>query len=169
MFAFSFTACHPLGFIAATLAFCGGLWLGAEARAQTGFALQDELNGQFGPLAWTNEHRFPTQCDPLAPPDRAFEASDLSAALQAPASFMIVEGEVLDIFQGRNRWFINFGPDFRTDFTGLSLLSLTRAPIFNPSFASDCRSAATVVERAATSSAHPLSQWWGKNEGFGGL
>ena len=117
MFAFSFTACHPLEFIAATLAFCGGLWLGAEARAQTGFALQDELNGQFGPLAWTNEHRFPTQCDPLAPPDRAFEASNLSAAVQAPASFMIVEGEVLDIFQGRNRWFINFGPDFRTDFT----------------------------------------------------
>jgi hypothetical protein len=117
VFAFSFTACHPFGFIAATLAFCGGLWLGAEAQAETGSAVSDTLSAQFGPLTWTDEHRFPTQCDPLPTDDRAFEAADLDGIDPAPSPFMIVEGDVLEIYQGRNRWFINFGPDFRTDFT----------------------------------------------------
>jgi len=38
---------------------------------------------------------------------------------------MVVEGTVLDIFEGRERWFFNFGPDYQTDFT----VSLQNKPL----------------------------------------
>lgn len=119
MFAFSFTASHPFGFLGATLAFCCCLWLGAEARAETGSTLQQSLTAEFGPLEWVDEHRFPTQCEPLSPDVQVFSAADLENAEvnKTPASFMVVEGVILDVFGGRQRWFLNFGADYRTDFT----------------------------------------------------
>ena len=117
MFAFSFTASHPFGFLGATLAFCCGLWLGAEARAETGSSLVQSLAAEFGPLEWIDEHRFPTLCEPLKRGVPLFSATDLENSNAAPAPFMVIEGVVLDVFEGRQRWFLNFGTDYRTDFT----------------------------------------------------
>ena len=117
MFAFSFTASHPFGFLGATLAFCCGLWLGAEAHAETGSSLHHALADQFGPLEWIDEHRFPTQCEALPAAVLVLEATALENAKAAPDPFVVVEGVVQDVFQGRDRWFVNFGPDYRTDFT----------------------------------------------------
>lgn len=126
VFAFSFTAFRPSGFVASTLAFCCGLWLGTAAQAQTGSELRAALAAQFGPLEWKDEHRFPTQCDPL-PADQPdpFDAAALEGLNTAPASFIVVEGSVAGIFQGRRRWFINFSDDYSTDFT----VSLQNTPL----------------------------------------
>lgn len=125
MFAFSFTASHPFGFLGATLAFCCGLWLAEAAWAETGSSLHQSLTAQFGPLEWVDEHRFPTQCEPLSLDVPIFAAADLDASTTAPSPFMVVEGTVLDIFEGRERWFFNFGPDYQTDFT----VSLQNKPL----------------------------------------
>jgi len=118
VFAFSFTAFHPLGFVTTTLAFCSGLWLAAAAQAQTGSELRSALEAQFGPLAWQDEHRFPSQCDPLPANNPApLDAAALEGLEAVPTAFVIVEGTVEALFQGRQRWFINFGGDYRSDFT----------------------------------------------------
>lgn len=118
MFAFSFTAFRPFGLVAPTLAFCCGLWLAAAAQADTGSGLNAALKAQFGPLEWRDEHRFPTQCDPLPVHQPApLDAANLDGLTTGVAPFITVEGTVAGIFEGQRRWFINFGDDYRSDFT----------------------------------------------------
>ena len=128
MFAFSFTALHPLGFFRATLAFCGCIWLGAAAWSDekaTAFALDPMLSELFGPLDWVDEHRFPAQCDPLDPAVTVLDARVLDGEDAVPSGLLWIEGTVAGISERRNRWFINFGEDYRTDVT----LSLQNRPL----------------------------------------
>jgi micrococcal nuclease len=45
---------------------------------------------------------------------RVYPADDAGAAI---GSFHLVEGRVLDAARRQDRWYLNFGPDWRTDFT----------------------------------------------------
>ncbi|MGB1155302.1 MAG: hypothetical protein ACPG42_00650 [Alphaproteobacteria bacterium] len=120
MFAFSFTALRPFGFIRATLAFCGCLWLGAAAWSDEKPGVDDLdalLRAHFGPLDWTEEHRFPTECDPLPDEETVLAADALNGVAAAPAGMVTVEGPVAGVFEARGRWYINFGADYRSDFT----------------------------------------------------
>ena len=117
LFASSFTAWNPLGSLGVTLAFSGCLWLGIEAQAQTGFSdndLEAALIERFGTLDWAEEDRYPKTCGTPVP---ALEAASLDGQLPAAENFIVVEGIIADVFEGRSRWFINFGPDYKTDFT----------------------------------------------------
>jgi len=45
------------------------------------------------------------------------DAVSLEGLRFSPEPFVKVEGVVVGIFEGRNRWFVNFGADYETDFT----------------------------------------------------
>lgn len=128
MFASSFTAWISLRSLALTLAFSGGFWLGTASLAQTaltGTEWDQDLSQRLGALDWRDEDRFPQACAPAqegpglseAEGIKTHDAQALDGLTTAPSAFLIVEGRLVDVYDGRARWFLNFGDDYRTDFT----------------------------------------------------
>ena len=73
------------------------------------------LASTLGPLTWTPETRGPKLCR-----DDDAEIVSVAALEDGEGRFNFgdwVEGEVVDVFDGRGRWFFNFGDDYKSDFT----------------------------------------------------
>lgn len=77
--------------------------------------LRDALLARFGALDWSGDDRFPMPCDEAE--GAVHRAEALATQAKPPAPFLQVEGRLLDVFEGRERWFLNFGADYQTDFT----------------------------------------------------
>ena len=101
-----------------TLAFSGCLWLAGAAMAETSpedIDLRGALMARFGALDWSGDDRFPMPCDEAE--GEVHRAETLAGQSTPPAPFLRVEGRLVDVFEGRERWFLNFGADYQTDFT----------------------------------------------------
>ena len=118
MFASLFNDPGPSARAVATLAFSGCLWLAGAATAETPSpeaALNATLVARFGALEWSGDDRYPMPCDDAE--GVVYRAEALDGLWATPAPFLQVEGRLAAVYQGRDRWFLNFGEDYRADFS----------------------------------------------------
>lgn len=72
--------------------------------------LRGALMARFGALDWSGDDRFPMPCDEAE--GEVHRAEALAGQSTPPAPFLQVEGRLIDVFEGRERWFLNFGADY---------------------------------------------------------